>query len=142
MIGVQKAQAYTTTDLVNDGWTQVTDMSSVTLADNYFIFVDGKEGKYSMVNAMPKGILTSVARPMYQEIADPTSDFCQVWSIENYDAENYAIKNNSDDYYLNSNGQWWSSHVSKDYGETSRMKIISIGEGKYRLQTTGTSTFW
>ena len=137
--------AYSTTDLTNAGWSQVTttaDLSTAVTAGNYFVFVDGQEGKYSMVNAMPKGILTHVARPMYQEIADPTSDFCQVWSIENYDAENYAIKNNSDDYYLNSNGAYWSSHVSGDYGETSRMKIISIGEGKYRLQTTGTSDFW
>lgn len=133
---------YTTANLEAAGWTKVTDITSVTLADNYFVFVDGQEGKYTMANAMPKGILTSVARPMFQEIADPSSAICQVWIIENYDADNYAVKSISDEFHLNSNGQWWSSHVSNDYGTTSRMKLLAINDGKYRLQTTGTSTYW
>ena len=140
--GGNLANAYTVSDLTSAGWTQVTDISAVTLSDHYFIFVDGQEGKYTMANNMPKGILTSVARPTYQELADPASDICQVWTIENYDAENYAIKSISDNFFLNSNGQWWSSHVSSDYSTTSRLQLLTLSEGKYLLQTTGTSTYW
>lgn len=129
--------AYTTTDLENAGWTLVTDFASLTLNDNYFVFVDAQEGKYTMSNAMPKGIgADGVRRPVYQALADPFSGFCQVWAIESYGEGTYAVQSIEDGYYLTSNGEWWSSHICNGKSGDSYIQISSLGEGKYRLRST------
>ena len=136
LIGMSQVKAYTTTDLTNAGWTLVTDFASLTLNENYFMLVDAQEGIYSVANAMPKGIGESVARPVYMHIEDPFSAFGQVWAIESYGEGTYSIQSIADNYYLNSSGDWWSSHVSNEKSANSYIAITSLGEGIYRLRSS------
>ncbi|MBR0048687.1 MAG: hypothetical protein IJP74_05110 [Prevotella sp.] len=125
--GVISGNAYTTSDLTSAGWMQVTDLSSLTLGDYYFVFVDAQESKYALSNAVPK----TETKAVYQTLVDPSVVAGEVWIIED-NSTSYALKSIVDNYYYNTNGGAGWAASFKAANENSQYTFILDG-GKYTI---------
>lgn len=131
MVGLQ-VNAYTTSDLTSAGWSLVTDLSSVTLADNYFIFVDAGTSNYTVTNARPG----TNGKPTYQAIQNPATDCGQVWKLSN-DESAYYIQSLVDDWYFigaSNAGQGWTDLMATS-STNGNFAIEALGDNKYSIKS-------
>ena len=125
-------KAYTVSELTSAGWTQVTDLTSVTLADNYFMFVDAGTSLYSVTNARPG----TDSKPTYQALQNPTADWAQVWKLSKDAQNNYLIQSNIDDWYFISAanaGQGWTDKMSSE-STNGGFTFEALGSNKYSIK--------
>jgi len=141
---VQQVRAYSTDDLTSAGWTQVTDitdMTSMTLSDYYFIFVDAGTSNYSVANPLPG----TNERPAYQVLIDPLADKSQLWKLS-YDSANerYAIQSAVDDWYFQGGtgaNQGWTDLMSNVLNDNCYFTFAN-SDGKFSITSTiSTGTF-
>ena len=131
LLGWSNASAYTVDDLTSAGWTRVTDLASLTLDDNYFMFVDAGTSNYSVTNARPG----TDSKPTYQALQNPTADWAQVWKLSKDASNNYLIQSKVDDWYFISaanEGQGWTDKMassSENGGFT-----FEVSNGKYSIK--------
>ena len=125
--------AYTTDNLISAGWTQVTDFSSLTLSDNYFVLIDAGTSNYAMT-------CTGTDRIAYQTLADPTTACGEVWIVEQT-GENYAFKSIVNDRYFSSGSHGWDPSASESM--TNADFELTQNDGKYSLhRSTGYAGPW
>ncbi len=113
--------AYTTSDLTSAGWTQVTDLSSLTLSDNYFVLVDAG----ASATAMTLGNPATGVRPSYTTLADPFAVSQEIWIIES----GYKLKSMVSGKYFNSGSYGWDDSMS----DTGTDLTFTINDGKYKI---------
>jgi len=129
IVGVQKANAYTTSDLTSAGWTQVTSITDVD--NNYYVFVDAETSEYAMAR-------TTNSRPVYQKLTSPLSQSNLVWILEDASDGKYYIKSYFDNYYFYSGNAGWNN--SMDASSKSAL-TFTLSEGKYMISDE-TFTDW
>lgn len=126
---VQQVRAYSTDDLTSAGWTQVTDMTSMTLSDYYFILIDAGSSLYSVSNSRPG----TDSKPTYQTLQDPISDAGQVWKISN-DGSAYYLQSLVDGWYFigarNAN-QGWTDYMAAE--STNGSFAFAVTDGKFSI---------
>ena len=132
LVGTQKVQAYTTEDLTNDGWTLVTDLGSLTLGDNYFVFVDGAHTELAMSHS---GAYTD-ARPVYQLLQSPAISCGEVWMLEASNGK-YIMQNYSDNYFYSNGGAGWNSSMKANTDGSNSEMTFTLNEGKYHISGNG-----
>ena len=101
MIGVQSVKAYTTADLVNDGWTKITSISQSDITSNYYIFLS--ENEDLILKLSPSATQSSNAA-FYETLANPAEDCKRVWYLE-ANGSDYAMRN-IDYTYLQMQTEW------------------------------------
>ena len=132
LLGWSNASAYTVSDLTSAGWTQVTDLASLTLDDNYFMFVDAGTSNYSVTNARPG----TDSKPTYQALQNPTADWAQVWKLSKDASNNYLIQSKVDDWYFISaanSGQGWTDKMALS-SENGGFTFEVVSDGKYSIK--------
>ena len=128
--GVQKAKAYSTTDLTNAGWTLVTG-ALTNVNSNYYLFVDGANTNLAMARS---GALTD-SRPVYQLLVDPTYSVAEVWTLEASN-DKFIMKSYADNYYYSNGSAGWNSYMGATSDGNSQM-TFSLQNGKYHISGTG-----
>ena len=129
MIGVQETQAYTVTDLKNDGWTQVTTASITEVADNYYILVDAYSSDYVM------SAEADHYRPCYKAIADPKKNPSFVWNLEGSD-KTFSLKSFATGAYFKQAAGWNTSVGDGRNGSTASLQF-TLSEDKYSIECDG-----
>ena len=132
LLGWSNASAYTVSDLTSAGWTQVTDLASLTLDDNYFMFVDAGTSLYSVTNARPG----TDSKPTYQALQNPTADWAQVWKLSKDAQNNYLIQSKVDDWYFISaanENQGWTDKMSSE-STNGGFTFEALGSNKYSIK--------
>lgn len=138
---VQQVRAYSTDDLTTAGWTQVTDLGSLTVSDYYFVLVDAGTSNYSVANPLPG----TNERPAYQVLIDPLADKSQLWKLS-YDSANarYAIQSAVDDWYFQGGtgaNQGWTDLMSNALNDNCYFTFAN-SDGKFSITSTiSTGTF-
>ena len=122
-------KAYTTTDLVNAGWTQVTAASITGVSDNYYILVDANSSAYVM------SAEADHYRPCYKTIADPKEHPSFVWNLEGSD-NTFQLKSFATGAYFKQSSGWNTSVGDGRNGSTASLKF-TLSEGKYSIQCVG-----
>ena len=126
--------AYSTTDLTNAGWTSVTNLSSLTLGDYYFVLVDAHASTHSMAHAAPG----TTNMPAYMTLQDPTIIPSQLWIIET-SGSGYKLKSYVDGKYFNSGSAGWNDSMS----DTGTELTFTLSDNKYLIScTTGHAGPW
>ena len=136
LLGVNSAHAYSTDDLTNAGWTKVTDLSALTLSDNYFMFVDAG----ASASALAVGNPATGDRPSYFTLANPFAAAQQVWIIA-ATGDNYTIQNYVNNKFFVSGDQGWNDSMSDnaDMGDFT----FTLNDGKYTIaRSTGNVGPW
>lgn len=138
---VQQVRAYSTDDLTAAGWTQVTDLGSLTVSDYYFVLVDAGTSNYSVANPLPG----TNERPAYQVLIDPLADKSQLWKLS-YDSANarYIIQSAVDDWYFQGGtgaNQGWTDLMSNALNDNCYFTFAN-SDGKFSITSTiSTGTF-
>lgn len=131
IVGVRQANAYTVSDLTSAGWTQVTDLSALTLSNNYFVLVDAG----ASATAMTLGNPATNDKPSYTTLADPFAASQQVWIIE----DGYKLKSMVSEKYFNSGSAGWNGSMS----DTGTDLTFTLNAGKYKIScATGYAGPW
>ena len=122
---ILQANAYTTDDLLSDGWSVAPNFSSNK--DYVYVFVDAGSGEYVMTsNPSDAG-----ARPQYMALVNPFTNPKVVWTIESRN-DGYALRNIDTQYYFNTNTNGYDNFMASTY-ETGSFDIIANGV-KYDLK--------
>ena len=126
-LGGVTASAYSTSDLTSAGWTQVTDLSTLTLGDYYFVFVDAG----ASATAMAVGNPATNDRPSYTTLTNPFAASQQVWIIA-ASGSNYTIQNYVNNKYFISGNAGWNDSMSDnaDMGDFT----FTQDNGKYSIK--------
>jgi len=138
---VQQVRAYSTDDLTTAGWTQVTDLGSLTVSDYYFVLVDAGTSNYSVANPLPG----TNEKPAYQVLIDPLADKSQLWKLS-YDSANarYSIQSAVDDWYFQGGtgaNQGWTDLMSNALNDNCYFTFAN-SDGKFSITSTiSTGTF-
>ena len=127
--GGNLANAYTVDDLTSAGWTKVTDLSSLTLGDHYFVLVDGTDASLIFTRA---GVGTT-ARPVYQPMENPAAARNEVWMIE-ASADKYRLQSYADNYYYTNGNAGWNNSMQSSADGNSDLTFTLSGD-KYHLTT-------
>lgn len=125
--GGNSASAYSTSDLTNAGWTQVTASTITGIDDNYYMLVDCNSSDYVMANQADH------FRPCYKTIADPIANPSFVWILEGSNNE-FNLKSYSTGAYFKQASGW---NTSVGYARDSRTKVTGVfvlSDGKYTLK--------
>lgn len=140
IVGVRQANAYTVSDLTDDGWTQLTTIEGLQTAitnDSYFALVSGR-GSNLMVKSMAWG---DYNRPIYQTIDNPIMDNGLAWILEYEDSKYYLKNANKETVYYGYEGNASWDYVAKvSYTSKTSAKSnlgIALSEGKYKITTEG-----
>lgn len=129
IVGVQQAKAYSTSELESAGWTKVTDMTSMTLSDYYFMLIDAGSSLYSVSNARPG----TDSKPTYQTLQDPISDAGQVWKISN-DGSAYYLQSLVDGWYFigaRDANAGWTDYMAAE--STNGNFTFAVTDGKFSI---------
>jgi len=122
---ILQANAYTTDDLLSDGWSLAPNFSSNK--DYVYVLVDAGSGEYVMTsNPSDAG-----ARPQYMALVNPFTNPKVVWTIESRN-DGYALRNIDTQYYFNTNTNGYDNFMASTY-ETGSFDIIANG-AKYDLK--------
>ena len=132
---VQQVRAYSTDDLTTAGWTQVTDLGSLTVSDYYFVLVDAGTSNYSVANPLPG----TNEKPAYQVLIDPLADKSQLWKLS-YDSANarYSIQSAVDDWYFQGGtgaNQGWTDLMSNALNDNCYFTFAN-SDGKFSITST------
>ena len=132
--GVNCAWAYTVNDLTSAGWTQVTDLSSLNLADNYFIFIDANASSHAVTNGAP----LTTQNPVYYSLVNPFAVAGEVWMISESNG-NYTLQGIEDNYYFNSGSAGWNDLMTeaKENAEFS----FAFADGKWSIKSITTNAW-
>ena len=129
IVGVRQANAYTVSDLVSDGWTQVTDATITGIADNYYILVDANSSAYVM------SAEADHYRPCYKTINNPVENPSFVWILEGSD-NTFKLKSASTGAYFKQSSGWNTSVGDGRNGSIASLQF-TLSEGKYSIQCVG-----
>ena len=143
VLGMLQANAYTTANLVSDGWSLAPNFSNNK--DYVYVFVDAGTSGYAV-----SGITTTVdwrlsdgPIPTYQTLSSPFTTPLEVWTIETRN-DGYALRNIVSQDYFNSNqggtGGGWRDHMNSDYA-TGSFIFETISEGKYHLKGVSSNSY-
>lgn len=128
------ASAYTTNDLTTAGWTQVTDLSSLTLSDYYFMLVDAGTSTYAVANTLHH--TGTKPKPYYTNLQNPASVSSEVWIIAQNES-GYTLQSYADNSYFNSGSAGWDDYM--DATNTNGNFTFTVSEGKYTITSVTTS---
>lgn len=143
ILGLSQANAYTTGNLVSDGWSLATSLENNK--DYVYVFVDAGTSGYAV-----SGITTTVdwrvddgPIPTYQTLSSPFTTPLEVWTIETRN-DGYALRNIVSQDYFNSNhggtGGGWRDYMNSDYA-TGSFIFETISEGKYHLKGVSSNSY-
>jgi|GEM_PF-5021937 hypothetical protein len=127
LAGVQKVQAYTVENLVEDGWTLVNSESVTGVADNFYVLVDAYSSAYVM------SAQADHFRPCYKTINSPLENPSFVWSLEGSD-NSFKLKSAATGAYIKQASGW---NTSVGYSRDNRNKAtctFTLNGGKYDLK--------
>ena len=130
---VQQVRAYGTDDLTAAGWTQVTDLNSLTLSDYYFIFVDAGTSNYSVANPLPG----TDEKPAYQTTIDPLTDKSQLWKLAG-NTSGYTIQSAVDDWYFQGgtgNNAGWTDLMASNVNDNCYF-TFAVNDSKFSITST------
>lgn len=125
--GVQKVQAYTVENLVEDGWTLVNSESVTGVDDNVYVLVDAYSSAYVM------SAEADHFRPCYKSIDSPLGHPSFVWNLEGSD-NSFALKSVATGAYFKQADGW---NTSVGYSRDNRNKAtctFTLNGGKYDLK--------
>ena len=139
-IGTWAENAYQTYLTTEKGWTQVTDLSSMTLSDYYFAIVSNDNT--DLMIALDAGVNNTGNHALwYKDAKDPIKDNTYLWIIENNNTEGYVgytfrnvdynkrvlQTNDGENYFCRTNWEQgavrWSSYA------------CTLSDGAYTIQT-------
>ena len=123
---LSQANAYTTENLVSDGWSLVSNLSDNT--DNVYVFVDADSESY----AMSWHVGNASGRPVYIEFPNPLTSPGIVWTIETRN-DGYAIRNIISQNYFNSGAEGWDDDMQSTYDSGSFS--FNFDNPKYNLRS-------
>lgn len=127
ILGLSQANAYTTENLVSDGWSLVTSLDNNK--DYVYVFVDAGAQETAMVRGA-----TPDARPRYNTICNPIFNKQEVWAIEKY-GDNYAILGIEDNYYFSTGDAGWNDSMTDGVdGNKGLFSFTRSGE-KYDIRS-------
>ena len=136
LLGLNVANAYSTDDLTTAGWTQVTDISSLTLSDNYFVFVDAG----ASATALAVGNPATNDRPSYTTLANPFATSQQVWIIA-ATGDKYTMQSLVNNKYFISGDAGWNDSMSDN--DNMGDFTFTLNDGKYTIsRSTGNVGPW
>ena len=127
LAGVQKVQAYTVENLVEDGWTLVNSESVTGVADNFYVLVDAYSSAYVM------SAQADHFRPCYKTINSPLENPSFVWSLEGSD-NSFKLKSAATGAYIKQASGW---NTSVGYPRDGRGVVtctFTLNGGKYDLK--------
>lgn len=127
LAGVQKVQAYTVENLVEDGWTLVNSESVTGVDDNVYVLVDAYSSAYVMSAEVDH------FRPCYKSIDSPLGHPSFVWNLEGSD-NSFALKSVATGAYFKQADGW---NTSVGYSRDNRNKAtctFTLNGGKYDLK--------
>jgi len=127
ILGLSQANAYTTENLVSDGWSLVTSLENNK--DYVYVFVDAGAQETAMVRgAMPD------ARPRYNTICNPIFNKQEVWAIEKY-GDNYAILGIEDNYYFSTGDAGWNDSMTDGVDGNKGLFSFTLSGEKYDIRS-------
>jgi len=120
------------------GWTKVDNLSSLSLGDYYFAFVDNEADlMLSLEQGYEQSTDANYKTMVYRTGKDAAMNPSMLWTLEAYDS-GYLIRNAEyQDYFVQTewNAAWYcrthdNGGGSKDWGKW----IIALADGKYTIQ--------
>ncbi len=134
---LSQANAYTTGNLVSDGWSLVTSLENNK--DYVYVFVDAGSENYVLSGNAVKNPFADYNTCSYRIISNPFTTPYEVWTIETRN-DGYALRNIVSQDYFNSNnggtGQGWFAKMASTYDTGSF--TFNLTDGKYSI--TGVSS--
>ncbi|MBP5484816.1 MAG: hypothetical protein J6X76_02985 [Bacteroidaceae bacterium] len=127
LAGVQKVQAYTVENLVEDGWTLVNTESVTGVADNFYVLVDAYSSAYVM------SAQADHFRPCYKTINSPLENPSFVWSLEGSD-NSFKLKSAATGAYIKQASGWNTSVGYPRDGRGVATCTFTLNGGKYDLK--------
>ncbi|MBR4709343.1 MAG: hypothetical protein IKP30_04475 [Bacteroidaceae bacterium] len=127
LAGVQKVQAYTVENLVEDGWTLVNSESVTGVADNFYVLVDAYSSAYVM------SAQADHFRPCYKTINSPLENPSFVWSLEGSD-NSFKLKSAATGAYIKQASGWNTSVGYPRDGRGVATCTFTLNGGKYDLK--------
>lgn len=127
LAGVQKVQAYTVENLVEDGWTLVNTESVTGVADNFYVLVDAYSSAYVM------SAQADHFRPCYKTINSPLENPSFVWSLEGSD-NSFKLKSVATGAYIKQASGWNTSVGYPRDGRGVATCTFTLNGGKYDLK--------
>ena len=130
IVGLQVAWAYSTSNLTDAGWTQVTttdDLSTAATAGNYFVLIDAGTSNYAVTHSLYLG-----NRMYYQATVNPCEDAGELWNLESTGTANrYNLRNVSSRRYPGG----WDNYMFKTTTETNAdcPVTFAVNNGKWTL---------
>lgn len=126
---LSQANAYTTGNLVSDGWSLVTSLSDNT--DNVYVFVDAGTSGY----AVSRNTSDINARPVYVTLPNPYTTPSIVWTLETRN-DGLAMRNIESQYYFNGGTYGWdaTNKMASTYDNNASFTFTSLGDNKYSIQ--------
>ena len=127
LIGVQKVQAYTVENLVEDGWTLVNSESVTGVDNNFYVLVDAYSSAYVM------SAQADHFRPCYKTINSPLENPSFVWSLEGSD-NSFKLKSAATGAYIKQASGWNTSVGYPRDGRGVATCTFTLNGGKYDLK--------
>lgn len=127
LAGVQRVQAYTVENLVEDGWTLVNSESVTGVADNFYVLVDAYSSAYVM------SAQADHFRPCYKTINSPLENPSFVWSLEGSD-NSFKLKSAATGAYIKQASGWNTSVGYPRDGRGVATCTFTLNGGKYDLK--------
>lgn len=137
--GALSANAYTKTDLTSAGWTELTDLSAITLEDNLFVFFDSSS---DLMLSLETGVHQGNDKKalFYKTAANPLVDFTKLFAIEAGGSNGtYALRNASLDFRkLQLQTEWnagWYYRTNDQPNSCQWTRIkLAYAEGSWTIQ--------
>ena len=124
---LSQANAYTTENLVSDGWSLVSSLENNK--DYVYVFVDAGAQETAMVRGA-----TQDARPRYNTICNPILNKQEVWAIEKY-GDNYAILGIEDNYYFSTGDAGWNDSMTDGVDGNQGLFSFTLSGEKYDIRS-------
>lgn len=126
---LSQANAYTTGNLVSDGWSLVTSLENNK--DYVYVFVDAGTSGY----AVSRNTSDINARPVYVTLPNPYTTPSIVWTLETRN-DGLAMRNIESQYYFNGGTYGWdaTNKMASTYDNNASFTFTSLGDNKYSIQ--------
>lgn len=128
-VGVVHVSAFSTNDLVAQGWTKVTSLSDVS--NYYYVLVDAGSSNYAMGR-----LASSTDRPVYMNLADPLGFAGEVWALSG--SGPYTMQSLIDNRYFISGDAGWNDSMADASGTQGNFNF-SLSNGVYSITSVTTN---
>ncbi len=128
---------YTTTDLTDNGWTEVTSLDAASLAENYYVFYSVEGTNLMLAQEVESAHQGNKLTGVYRTAVNPLENTAMVWTIDYTEELDYGIRSLSDPtYYMQSHNN--AAHLVQFAYETNQSEwtrwVLAYENSKWTIR--------